>query len=122
MDSLAIAIARRREPALMRSILRNVMEYANLRRHFVLAAKLLTAIPDLIPDDHLTTVATWLLPRCRELPVRNGGGVMRSAWEALRELGSRMPEDMSKQIIETALSHPVWNATPPRGNRILPER
>jgi len=122
MEPLAVTIGRRRDLELVRTVLRRVMAYANLRRHFIAACKLLAVIPDLIPDDDLPAIAEWLLPRCRELPVRNGGGVMRAAWEALRELGSRLPKTISKQMIEAALSHPIWQAPPPGGNWIVLDR
>jgi hypothetical protein len=122
VKSLAVMIACRRDVDLIRAVLRRLMVYANLRRHFIVACKLLAEIPDLVPDDELPAIAEWLLPRCQELPIRNGGGAMRAAWEALRELGSRLPTELSKRMIEVAVSHPVWQAPPPGENRVQPNR
>ena len=65
---LADMITRRRDVDLIRAVLRRLMGYANLQRHFVIACKLLAEISDLIPDDDLPAIAEWLLPRCEELP------------------------------------------------------
>jgi hypothetical protein len=122
VEHLAVAIARRGDPDLIRSILRRLMDFANLRRHFIVACKFLAMTPDLIPDGEVETLAEWLLPRCREHPAFNGGGVMRAAWKAVRKLGHRVSQTTSRRLIESALSHPEWLAPIPGGNRFLPNR
>lgn len=122
MEDLAAATSRRGDPAVIRVILRRLMDFANLRRHFTVACKFIAKIPDLIPDGDVESLAEWLLPRCREPADFNGGGAMRAAWEAMRELGHRLPQATSRRLIEVALSHPEWQAPLPGENRVLPNR
>src|SRR5262249_40023007 len=76
LPALATMMGNRRDRALIRAVLRHMLAFANLRRHFIAACRLLANIPDLIPDDQVSDVSEWLLPRCKESPTRNGGGVM----------------------------------------------
>ncbi len=122
VEQVAAVILRRGDPDLIRAILRRLMNFANLRRHFVVACKVLAMIPDLIPNGDIEALAEWLLPRCRELPPFNGGGVMRAAWKAVRELGHRLSQATSRNLIEAAVTHPEWQAPLPGGNRFLPNR
>ena len=122
MQVLAAAVSHRGDTVIIRSILRRLMDFANLQRHFIVACKFVAKIPDLIPDADVVSLAEWLLPRCRELGVPNGGGAMRAAWEAIRELGHRLPQATSRSLIETALSHPDWQSPLPGENRFLPNR
>ena len=119
LQKLAEAIIRRRDTNLIRSVVAKVMAYSNLRKHFIVACKLLSKLHDIIPDDKVVSVTQWLLLRCKEAPVRNGGGVMLAAWTAIQEFGPRVPSDVSKRIIETAISHSVWQSYVPGENRVL---
>lgn len=122
MEGLAVAAAHRGDPLIIRNILRRLMNFANLRRHFTVACTFIARIPDLIPDAEVVKLAEWLLPRCREPADFNGGGAMRSAWEAMRELGHRLPMATSRKVLEAALTHPEWLTTLPGGDRVLPNR
>lgn len=122
MEQLADATATRGDQTIIRTVLRRLMDFANLRRHFMVACKFIAKIPDLIPDSDVETLAQWLLPRCREPAAHNGGGVMHAAWDAIRELGHRLAETTSQQFLEAALSHPDWLAPLPGENRFLPHR
>lgn len=122
IEHFAAEASRRGDPVIIRKILRRLMDFANLRRHFTVACKFVATIPDLIPDADVENLAEWLLPHCNESADPKGGGAMRAAWEAMRELGSRLPQTTSQRLIEAALSHPEWQAPLPGGNRVLPNR
>jgi hypothetical protein len=122
IEDLAEAASSRGDADIIRIILRRLMDYANLRRHFIIACKFIEKIPDLIPDADVENLAEWMLPRCRELADFNGGGAMRAAWKAIRELGPRLPQAISRKLIETALLHPEWQAPLPGESRVLPNR
>lgn len=122
VEQLAVAISHRCDPDLIRAILRRIMDFANLGRHFAVACKIIAKIPDFIPDGDVEFLAEWLLPRCRELSTFNDGVVMREAWEAVQVLGTRISQATSRRFIEAALLHPEWQATLPGENRVLPNR
>lgn len=118
MEELADAAARRGDPDVIQSILHRLVEFANLRRHFIVACKFVACIPDLIPNSEVEQLVEWLLPRCHEMADRNGGGAMAAAWKALSQLGHRLSQDTSRKAIEAAITHPEWLAPLPGENRV----
>lgn len=120
IPSLAEALAARRDMALVRTVVRKTLETANLRRHFVSAAKLLAAISDVIPDDQVEDVVRWLLRRCRESDeLWIGDRVVPAAWNALESLGGRTPPLLASEGVRIAVTHPLWATPHSQGQAIV---
>jgi hypothetical protein len=96
---------------------------ANLRMHFVVACKLLTALADAIPDASIQAVGEWLLKKAREIPkVRFGVNHVSAAWETITAIAARFPADLARSAITVAVAHPVWTTKLANPNGVIPER
>jgi len=119
-EEIASAIANRRDPNLVRRVVRASISDANLRRHFVTMSKIIAQIHDFLPDDILSEVVNWLLPRCRETSIGvMGPSGMLAAWEALTPIGDRLPAGLALEALDIAIAHPLWLAERPDQNRVL---
>lgn len=123
-DDLTRALAERvidtRQVAVVREVVGRLLDRAHLRRHFVVAAEILQALADVIPDDQVPAVGEWLLPRAVEtLDVRSGPDPTRTAWEAVGPIANRFPEPLARRWLATATAHPFWTTKPPEPNRVI---
>ena len=97
------------DPALIEQVVGKVLTIANLRKHFCTACELLARVGDAIADEQLIAVAEWLLPRCSiQQDDRGTGGPLHRSWAALLPIARRLPVELARRAVLTAVSHPVW--------------
>ncbi|MFO0799415.1 MAG: hypothetical protein U0804_18250 [Gemmataceae bacterium] len=118
--SLADDIVGSRQVAVVREVVGRLLTRANLRRHFVVAARLLKNLADVIPDDLVPTVGEWLLPRAAEsMDVRVGPDPIQAAWEAVGPIAGRFPKALARRWLATATHHPFWTTKLSEPDRVI---
>ncbi len=109
MPDIAVGILSTRDAVLVDRIVNRLLMTANLRAHFVVACKLLKALEDAIPDEHITRVGQWLLARaCEMRGVVFGDDPGQVAWETIAEVAHRFPSDLARSVVGVAVTHPAW--------------
>lgn len=122
LEQFAEVLGRQRNVLAVRAVIDRSLRFANLRRHFALAAQLFAKIAAIIPDDRVHDVVEWLLARASEnRDERVGPQPTRLAWEALSQLGWRVSMETAIRCIQVAITHPVWIASHP-GEGHVPAR
>ncbi|MDR3638811.1 MAG: hypothetical protein P4L84_33700 [Isosphaeraceae bacterium] len=107
--SVAEELLRRMDPTLVGPVIGRVLAISNLRKHFSTACELLVHVNDAIADDQLRTVAEWLLSRCSlSLDDRGTGGPLCRSWRVLQPIALRLPTELVRRAVLTAVSHPAW--------------
>jgi hypothetical protein len=123
VTDIAEGILSARRAELADQVVSRLLATANLRRHFVVACKLLGALADVIPDTWIQKVGEWLLKRAQEMPTaRLGVNHVSAAWETMAAVAARFPSDLARSAVAVAVAHPVWTTKLDDPNRFIPER
>lgn len=86
-------------------IVNRLLTTANLRAHFVVASKLLSALEDAIPDTSIPRIGEWLLKRAREpYKVLIGANHVSAAWETIAAIAVRFPAHLAQEVVAVAIS------------------
>jgi hypothetical protein len=123
VEPVAKAVLQRRDIGLVRDIVTRLLRSANLRRHFTIACELLHELADAIPDEALSRVFGWLLPRFGAMPDGAGGNsTLNMAWKLLKPMADRLPAHLARQALQTAFAHPAWTTRLENTNGLIIER
>jgi hypothetical protein len=123
MPDIARGILSTLSVELVGQVVNRLIKTANLRRHFVVACKLLKALADAVPDAWVRPVGEWLLGRAREVRVALiGPNHVSEAWETITAVAGRFPSDLARSAIAAAVAHPAFTSPLPNANMVIPER
>ena len=119
IPALAQGLLATRNSELVGKVANRLLTTANLRRHFVVACKLLVALADAIPEASVQAVGEWLLKRAQEVRhVLIGPNHISEAWTTIAALADRFPVDLARIAIAAAVAHAAWN-TRPQPNAVI---
>ena len=109
IDEIGNAVLSAKTVGLVERIVTRLLTFANLRRHFVGACRLLRSLADAIPDESIQAVGEWLLKRARaKCDVCLSARHLSEAWETIAALGKRFPKRLADATVTTAVNHPQW--------------
>ena len=93
-------------------IVTRLLRNAHLLRHAAVAARILTAMADLIVDEQVDRALQWVRPLCRVVPEKWGirTAVFKHAWAFVSALVPRLPRGTVLECAREAMSHPVWQS------------
>jgi hypothetical protein len=123
LKEAANGVAASRDVTLASRVVNALLKSANLRTHFARACEIIETIADSIPDGDVDKVAKWLLPKAKEDVVRQlGPNHVKAAWQALGHIVHRLPNETARDVVLSAITHPIWLIEFAEPNRVMPER
>ena len=114
-DSLIAA----RDPRAVSDAVDVILGSANLIAHAKNGAELIAKLADVIPDECVHRVFSWLLLRGNCSPgSRRELGVVESSWDAIGRLSNQLNGNQAETAVSAALDHHCWSVPGP-GRRTL---
>jgi len=105
-QALATAVIAWRNPTLTGQISDTLMDRSSLASHLEVAAELLALLGDVIPDDLMPKVITWLLTAANDTVITSRSERPRIAlWETIARMVFRCSQEEGTRILHAARSH-----------------
>ncbi len=104
------------DTGLVRTVVDRLLRTARLRRHAQIACVIFGEVLDLVPDDQVAQVSSFV---CHLAAQQDGDrglwGRLEAAWTALTALIPRVDDESRGRFVRLAIEHPAWrNASPQR--------
>ena len=115
---LVTTLLNSRDHSTVKDIVLTLVAKANLQAHFAIACEILKKISDLVPDENVDLIATWVLKRCKITKSEDHDSMARTAWTTIAAFGSRISEPVAIKILSVALAHPAWKLSTENPNQI----
>jgi hypothetical protein len=104
--TLAAALIVWRNPQLNGEVVKSLMERASLATHVEPAAEILGLVADIIPDDSIASVVTWLLARASQIvATRRAESAAIAIWKAASRIIFRCAQEDLRRILIAARAH-----------------
>ena len=111
------------QPKLTRRVIDRILTTANLKRHFIIGSRLLTALADSVPDADIPRMADWLFSRASgDRRDSFDPNVVSDAWKAIGAIGERLDAKRAEQWLAMAYAHSIWTTRSNDPTRVIPER
>jgi hypothetical protein len=118
-QQVADSVIAARDPQAVSDAVDAILGSANLVAHAKMGAEMISRLADVIPDERVYGVFSWLLSRGNCSPgSRRELSAVESIWDAIRHLSNRLDEGHAETAVRAALAHACWSMQSP-GRRTL---